>query len=70
LPLGKEKSAEKAVYTATLGGAKALFLEEKIGSIEKGKDADLIFIETGETGNPYLGVVSAPSSSKIRTVCE
>lgn len=68
LPLGKEKAAEKAVYTATLGGAKALFLEDRIGSIEKGKDADLIFIETGETANPYLSVVSAPSGSKIRTV--
>ncbi len=58
-PLGKEKAAGKAIYIATLGGAKALFLEDRIGSIEKGKDADLIFIKTGKTDNPYAGILSA-----------
>ncbi len=32
-------------YTATLGGAKALNLEEETGSIDVGKSADLVFLE-------------------------
>ena len=59
LPLGEQTAAEKAVRIATLGGAEALFMEDKTGSIEAGKDADLIFIECGKTENPYLSVVNA-----------
>lgn len=48
------------VYLATLGGAKALFLEDKIGSIEKGKEADLIFISSSNIySDPYLTVISS-----------
>jgi len=48
------------VYLATLGGAKALFLEEEIGSIDKGKDADLIFIRPeNPSPDPYLSVISS-----------
>ncbi len=32
-----EKMAQFAVYAATLGGAKALFIEDEVGSIEPGK---------------------------------
>ncbi|GJM15670.1 MAG: metal-dependent hydrolase [Thermodesulfobacteriota bacterium] len=57
--LGKEASFE-AVYTATLGGASSLFLEDKIGSIDIGKQADLIFLNSkNESKNPYLSVVSS-----------
>lgn len=58
LPLGENTAAEKAVRIATLGGAEALFLEDKIGSIEQGKDADLIFIQS-EGDNPYMEIVKA-----------
>ncbi len=48
------------VYAATLGGAKSIFLEHKIGSIEKGKDADLIFLNpANEYTDPYLSVISS-----------
>ena len=48
------------VYAATLGGAKSIFLEDKIGSIEKGKDADLIFLGPANAyTDPYLSVISS-----------
>lgn len=48
------------VYAATLGGAKSIFLEHKIGSIEKGKDADLIFLRPANNyTDPYLSVISS-----------
>lgn len=57
--LGSEASY-LTVYAATLGGAKALFLENKIGSIEKNKEADLIFIKSdNKMLDPYLSVISS-----------
>lgn len=56
------EAAYSAVYAATLGGAKALFIENKVGSIEKGKKADLIFLKTPVKKNdPYLSVISSSS---------
>ncbi|MGB7293119.1 MAG: amidohydrolase family protein [Thermodesulfobacteriota bacterium] len=50
------------VYAATLGGAKSIFLEHKTGSIEKGKDADLIFLDPADYyTDPYLSVISSTS---------
>ncbi len=55
--------AEFAVYAATLGGAKALFIEDQVGSIEPGKAADLIFISPQNYyKDPYLSVVSSTRS--------
>ena len=61
--LGKEASYE-AIYSATLGGARALFLEDKIVSIEIGKEADLIFLNSNnDSNNPYLSVVSSTNAN-------
>lgn len=55
-----EKAPFFTIYLATLGGAKALFLEDRIGSIEKGKEADLIFLDSENISlNPYLSVISS-----------
>jgi len=48
------------VYAATLGGAGALYLEDRTGSITPGKEADLLFLKKGEeAGDPYLSVISS-----------
>ncbi|WP_194088882.1 guanine deaminase [Vibrio hibernica] len=39
----------KSLYQATLGGAKALYLDDKIGSLEVGKEADFVVLEPNAT---------------------
>lgn len=39
--------AEQVLYMATMGGAIALNLDNKVGSLETGKQADLIIVDTG-----------------------
>ena len=58
---GIRQSARLAVYFATLGGAKALFIEEKTGSLEIGKSADIICVDCeGEiASDPYSCIVSS-----------
>jgi guanine deaminase len=41
----KSLSASKALYLATLGGAKALSLDDKIGKLEVGMEADFNIID-------------------------
>ncbi len=41
---GNSLSAFEALYLATLGGAKALDLHDKIGNFEKGKEADFVVL--------------------------
>jgi len=53
-------SAEEALEAATLGGAKALGLEHKIGSLEPGKQADLAVVSLESVSRqPVNDVVSA-----------
>ena len=55
--MGKEASFQ-TVYCATLGGARSLFIEEKTGSIEVGKEADMIFLSYKcKSSDPYLQVL-------------
>ena len=42
---GKKLDPFKSLYLATLGGAEALYLEDKIGNFESGKDADFVVLD-------------------------
>ncbi len=50
--LGKKLSAYQALYLATLGGARALYLDDKIGNFLPGKEAD--FVVLNFKGTPLL----------------
>jgi 5-methylthioadenosine/S-adenosylhomocysteine deaminase len=65
--------AKQALELATIGGARSLHLEHLIGSLEEGKRADLILVDT--TGphatpmyNVYSQLVYALKGSDVRTV--
>jgi len=65
--------AREALKMATINGAKALGLDHKIGSIEAGKLADLVFIDTNNTFmqpiyDYYSALVYSMNSSCIDTV--
>jgi len=46
---GQRLSALRAFYLATLGGARALRLDDRIGSFEKGREADFIVLDPQAT---------------------
>lgn len=47
--LGTSLSPAYALYLATLGGAKALSLDDKLGSITPGKEADFVLLDPAAT---------------------
>ncbi len=57
--------AATVVRMATMGGAQALALDHKIGSLEKGKSADLIVIDTAR---PHLTPMYHPASHLVYAV--
>ena len=66
-------SAYDVIAMATINGAKALHLDDKLGTIEIGKDADLILIDTESVNmtplnDPFSAVVYSASSENIDTV--
>ncbi len=65
--------ARQVVEMATIGGARALHMEKQIGSLEAGKQADVILINTNATHstpmyNVYSQLVYALNAHDVRTV--
>ncbi len=65
-------SAEQVIEMATLGGAAALGLSDKIGSIELGKLADIILVDLDDIGltpasNPVSNIVYSGSGYAVDT---
>ena len=65
--------AAQVVEMATIGGARALHLEKRIGSLEAGKQADLIIVDTSAPHaapmyNVYSELVFALKATDVRTV--
>lgn len=63
---------ETVIRMATIGGAEALKLDDKIGSIEKGKLADLIVVETKSPNmmpnyDPFATLVFQANASNVET---
>lgn len=65
--------ARDMVELATMGGARALKAERTIGSIETGKRADLVLLETESANmfpvyNPYSAIVYSANASNVDSV--
>jgi len=65
--------AETVIRTATIGSARVLGMQNEIGSLEKGKKADIILIDTDSPNmtplyNVYSSLVYAASGSDVNTV--
>jgi guanine deaminase len=58
---GRSLTAVEAFYLATLGGARALSLEDRIGSVAPGREADLIVLDPKAT--PLLALRSERAKS-------
>jgi 5-methylthioadenosine/S-adenosylhomocysteine deaminase len=69
----KAASAEQMFMLATVGGARALHLEEKIGSLAAGKRADIVIVDFDAIHqtpfyNVYSHLVYATKASDVNTV--
>lgn len=65
--------SDEIVEMATMGGARVLGLEKKVGSIEVGKKADLVLIETKSVNmqpiyDYYATIVYSSNPSNVHTV--
>jgi cytosine/adenosine deaminase-related metal-dependent hydrolase len=61
------------VEMATIGGARALHMEDRIGSLEIGKLADIVVVSTHDVNmtpiyNPYSALVYSANASNVRHV--
>lgn len=73
--MNKDRSVmppQKVVEMATMGGAKAIHREKELGSLEKGKLADIVILETKSTNmqpnfDPYSVLVYSANASNVST---
>ena len=61
------------VYMATMGGARALDMEDRLGSLEAGKKADIVLIDVHAANmqpvyDPYATIAFAAYPENVRTV--
>ncbi|MGY5852836.1 MAG: amidohydrolase, partial [Candidatus Thorarchaeota archaeon] len=66
-------TAEQAIEMATLGGAVAMGIDDKVGSLEPGKLADIILVDLTDLGlvppvNPVSNIVYSGSGHYVNTV--
>ena len=66
-------TAEQALRMATINGAESVWLDERIGSLETGKDADFIVIDTDQSfyyprHNPVSHLVYSGSGRDVKDV--
>ena len=64
---------DEIVAIGTTGGARALHMDTEIGSLEAGKKADMILVETDSVNmfpsyNPYSALVYSANASNVDTV--
>lgn len=65
--------ASEIIRLGTMGGAQVLHEDKKIGSLEKGKKADLVLVETESVNmfpifNPYSALVYSANASNVSDV--
>ncbi len=58
---GQRLSSERAFYLATLGGARSLYLDDRIGSFRAGNEADFVVLDPAAT--PLLARRSAAAAT-------
>lgn len=73
--VNKDRSAMppyKVVEMATMGGARAIHRDDELGSLERGKLADIVIVETNSTNmqpmfDPYSVLVYSANASNVDT---
>lgn len=65
-----EFTAEDFVYMATLGGAKAIALDDRIGSLDRGKEADIAVVDMSHSHqipmrDPYSALVYTANQENV-----
>lgn len=61
-------SAFQALYLATLGGAKALCLEEKLGNFDVGKEADFVVLDLRAT--PIMAIRNSKPATTLEALAD
>ena len=72
-PLGRKRYSEVERFLATINGAKAALMADRIGSIEVGKEADVVLFDTRRPEwqpliNPVANLVYSATGDSVRDV--